>query len=147
MVALYSFTRKAWAVPMKKELPKAFMNAYPAIEKQLGGEPDLLFVSNEGASQGQSSKFQLHLEKQKTILKRKQGRNDLAVIDAYMASLGRTVRKMTIEGDLTEKVWKTLAMEAIPIVNNRSRKRFDGSTWKMYSPVSRVRTLMTKYWN
>ena len=37
------------------------------------GKPVLLFVDNEGASLGEDSKFQLHLEYHKMILKRKQG--------------------------------------------------------------------------
>jgi hypothetical protein len=52
MIALDSFTRKVWAEPMKSKLPDAFMEAYLEIETQLGGKPDLLFVDNEGASQG-----------------------------------------------------------------------------------------------
>ena len=76
MIAVDSFTRKAWAVPMKNKLPDAFFDAYLAIEKQMKGKPVLLFVDNEGASLGENSKFQLHL-RGKTILKRKQGRNDL----------------------------------------------------------------------
>ena len=36
MIAVDSFTRKAWAVPMKSKLTDAFMNAYLAIEKQMG---------------------------------------------------------------------------------------------------------------
>jgi hypothetical protein len=102
MIAVDSFTRKAWAVPMKNKLPDAFMEAYLAIEKQLGGVPVLLFVDNEGASLGEDSKFQLHLEKHKVILKRKQGTNSLAPIDAFMGMLGRTVSKMRIERDLPE---------------------------------------------
>ena len=74
MIALDSFTRKAWAVPMKSKLAKPFYNAYLAIEKKLGGTPVLLFVDNEGAPLGEPSAFQLHLDKQKTILKRKQGK-------------------------------------------------------------------------
>ena len=128
MIALDSFTRKAWAQPMKSKLPDAFMEAYLAIEAQLGGKPDLLFVDNEGASQGQSSAFQLHLEKQKTILKRKQGKNDLSVLDSFMGMLGRTVSKMRMERDLPERSWKTLALEALPLLNDRSMKRLDGST-------------------
>ena len=54
------------------------MKAYLAIEKELGGKPVLLFVDNEGASLGENSKILLHLEEHKVILKRKQGRNDLA---------------------------------------------------------------------
>ena len=65
MIAIDSFTRKAWAVPMKSKLAKPFHNAYLAIEKKLGGTPVLLFVDDEGASQGENSAFQLHLEKKK----------------------------------------------------------------------------------
>ena len=61
-------------------------------------------------------------------MKRQQGMNSLVPIDAYMASLGRTVSKMRIERDLPESAWKTFAMEAIPILDNRSRKGLDGST-------------------
>ena len=127
MIAVDSFTRKAWAVPMKSKLPDAFFDAYLAIEKQMKGKPVLLFVDNEGASLGENSKFQLHL-RGKTILKRKQGRNDLAPIDGYMTSLGQTVSKMRIEKDLPESAWKTLAMKAIPLLNDRSMKRLDGSS-------------------
>ena len=127
MIAVDSFTRKAWAVPMKNKLPDAFFDAYLAIEKQMKGKPVLLFVDNEGASLGENSKFQLHL-RGKTILKRKQGRNDLAPIDGYMTSLGQTVSKMRIEKDLPESAWKTLAMKAIPLLNDRSMKRLDGSS-------------------
>ena len=88
MIAIDSFTRKAWAVSMQSKLPNDFVDAYIAIEKQLEGKPVLLFVDNEAASLGENSKFQLHLEQHKIILKRKQGNNDLAPIDGFMTSLG-----------------------------------------------------------
>ena len=128
MIAVDSFTRKAWGVPMKSKLPTEFFDAYLAIEKQMKGKPVLLFVDNEGASLGENSKFQLHLQKHKVILKRKQGRNDLAPIDAFMGMLGRTVSKMRMERDLPESAWKTLSLEAIPLLNDRSMKRLDGSS-------------------
>ena len=128
MIALDSFTRKAWAAPMKSKLAKPFYNAYLAIEKKLGGTPVHLFVDNEGASLGEHSAFQLHLEKHKAILKRKQGTNSLAPIDAFMGMLGRTVPRMRMERDLPEKAWKTLALEALPLLNDRSMKRLDGSS-------------------
>ena len=59
MVSIDSFTRKAWAVPMKSKLPTEFFDAYLAIEKQMKGKPVLLHVDNEGASLGANSKFQL----------------------------------------------------------------------------------------
>jgi hypothetical protein len=111
---------------MKSKFPTDFFDAYLAIEKQMKGKPVLLFVDNEGASQGGSSNFQLHLEK--VILKRKQGRNDLAPIDAFMGMLGRTVSKMRMERDIPESAWKQLSLEAIPLLNDRSMKRLDGST-------------------
>ena len=55
MIAIDSFTRKAWAVPMKNKLPDAFMEAYLAIETKMKGKPVLLFVDNEGASLGERS--------------------------------------------------------------------------------------------
>ena len=137
MIALDSFTRKAWAEPMKNKLPDAFMKAYIAIEKQLGGKPVLLFTDKEGAttklnkknnSAGSDSVFAAHLEKHSVILKRKVGRNDLAVIDAFMGMLGRTVSKLRMERNLPESAWKVLAMEALPILNDRSMKRLDGSS-------------------
>ena len=101
MVLLDSFTRKAWAEPMKSKLPDDFMAAYKKIEKRLG-KPVLLFVDKEGASikvdrndapgdgnstttggmAGNTLEFEAYLTKQGTILKRKVGRNDLATLDS-----------------------------------------------------------------
>ena len=61
-------------------------------------------------------------------MKRKQGKNDLSVLDSFMGMLGRTVSKMRMERDLPERSWKTLALEALPLLNDRSMKRLDGST-------------------
>ena len=52
MVSIDSFTRKAWAVPMKSKLPTEFFDAYLAIEKQMKGKPVLLYVDNEGGLPG-----------------------------------------------------------------------------------------------
>ena len=91
---------------MKSKLPDAFMKVYLALEEKSGGKPVLLFVDNEGASLGENSKFQLHLEKHKVFGERKQGRNDLAPIDGFMTTLGQTVSKMRVERDLSESSWK-----------------------------------------
>ena len=52
----------------------------------------------------------------------------LPLIDAFMGMLGRTVSKMRIERDLPESAWKKLALEALPLLNDRSMKRLDGSS-------------------
>ena len=75
-------------------------------------------MDNKGASLGENSKFQLHLEKYKIILKRQQERNDLALIDAFMGMLGRTVSKMRMERNLSESAWKQLALEALFLLND-----------------------------
>ena len=54
--------------------------------------------------------------------------NSLAPLYSLMDILGRTVSKMRMERNLTERAWKALAMEARPLLNDRSVKRLDGSS-------------------
>ena len=57
-----------------------------------------------------------------------QGRYDLAVIGSFVGMLVRTVSKIRMERDLPERAWDTFAMEALPLLDDQSMKRLDGSS-------------------
>jgi len=158
LVIIDSYTRKAWSEPMKTKEITDFLPAYERLIKKIGENPALLFMDREGASfklskeekdrrkkekkkRGRAavpeeqhltpeadSLFEKHVKDSGTILKRKQGRNDLAPIDSFMYVLSQAISKMRIERNLPEGSWATLMQEAIPLLNERAMKSLDGSS-------------------
>ena len=75
MIAIDSFTRKAWAVPLKKETTRCFHGCLPCDREAAGRETDSTFCGQRGRITRAELRVPVTLGRGKTVLKRKQGRN------------------------------------------------------------------------
>jgi hypothetical protein len=144
LILVDSYTRFAFAKPLKTKLMDDVVGGYKSLIRDVGATPQLVFVDTEGATTkldrkadgakkeaaagAQTSAFEAYLTAQGTVMKRKVGRNDLALVDAFINIMSKAVARMRIERDLPQSSWAQLMLEALPSLNERPMKTLDGSS-------------------
>jgi hypothetical protein len=149
LVLVDSFTRFAFVEPMQTKFAHDVTKGYNKLVRTMGATPQLIFVDTEGATTkvdrnaakdkltlkragvgdaAQVSAFETALATEGTVMKRKVGRNDLGLVDAFINILAKAVARARIERNLPQTSWAKLMMEALPALNERPMKTLDGSS-------------------
>jgi hypothetical protein len=74
--------------------------AYERITERAGANPQILSLDKEGATLSSDGAFEAFLDEKGTVVRRAEGRNDLAIIDGYMGRLGQELGRIRLKNPM-----------------------------------------------
>ena len=90
------FTRRGYLEVMPDKKKESVMDAYERVTKRVRAHPQILSIDKEGATLCSDGVFEEDLDDNGTVVRRAEGRNDLAIIDAYMGRLGLELERIRL---------------------------------------------------
>ncbi len=109
------FTRRGYLEPLVDKTKATVLAAYQRITERAGANlriteraganPQILSLDKEGATLSNDGAFEAFLDEKGTVVRRAEGRNDLAIIDGYMGRLGLELGRIRLKKKLRMNQW------------------------------------------
>ena len=99
------FTRRGYLEPLVDKKKDTVLEAYQRITERAGANPQILSLDKEGATLSNDGAFEAFLDEKGTVVRRAEGRNDLAIIDGYMGQVGLGAGRIRLKKKLRMNQW------------------------------------------
>jgi hypothetical protein len=121
------FTRRGYLEPMVNKKKKAVLAAYKRIIGRAGAFPQILSLDKEGATLSSDGVFEEFLDANNTVWRLAEGRNDVAVIDAFMGRLGLELGRIRLKKKLKVNQWAPQLASAEASLNRKPMTTLRGN--------------------
>jgi hypothetical protein len=101
--------------------------AYERITERAGANQQILSLDKEGATLSNDGAFEAFLDEKGTVVRRAEGRNDLAIIDGYMGRLGLELGRIRLKKRLRTNQWAPQIAEAESALNRKPMTTLRGN--------------------
>jgi hypothetical protein len=130
LVVVDVFTRIGYLQPMIGKDAATVLEAYTMITARAKAHPQILSMDKEGATVTSEKRFEHFLDANGTVLRRAEGRNDLAIVDAYMGRLGLELGRIRLANKLRVNEWAPEIASAEASLNRKPMSALRGNAPK-----------------
>ena len=127
LVVVDVYTRRGYLQPLSGKDAASVLNAYKMITARAQAHPQILNLDKEGATLTSEKGFERFLDANGTVWRRAEGRNDLAIVDAYMGRLGIELGRIRLAKKLRVDQWAPQIASAEASLNRKPMATLRGN--------------------